>query len=165
MQKRYPLRASISKLQFGADAWLQKWLGQWGRAVLSNVGTPEVALDRITVRDGQLNMWVAGESVPRQFEQVDYTVALGRDYQDLDLALSGKLCHLMLTVVHCSHVCLFLTLLPQNLMTGHPCRHDLLVVYQSGTYIYHRTPHCEPFLNRSASFEAWQVCLQCSVGT
>ena len=109
MQKWYPQRASLSELHFGADAWLQKWLGQWGRAVLSNVGTPEMALDSITVRDGQLNMWVAGESVPRQFEQVDYTVALGRDYQDLDLALSGELCHPMLTVVNGGHVCLLLT--------------------------------------------------------
>lgn len=109
MQKRYPWCASFSKLHFGADAWLQKWLGQWGRAILTNVGTPEIALDSVTVRDGQLNMWVAGESVPRQFEQVDYTVALGRDYQDLDLALSGELCHL--TVVNGRHVCLLLTVL------------------------------------------------------
>lgn len=73
----------------GADAWFQRWLGQWGKALLDRVGVPEVALNSFTVRDGQINMWVAGESVPRQFEQTDYTVSLGCDYQDLDFTLTG----------------------------------------------------------------------------
>lgn len=74
---------------FDADIWLQRWLGQWCKAVLSKVGLPEIALDSVVVRDGQVSMWVAGESIPRQFEQADYTVALGRDYQELDFKLSG----------------------------------------------------------------------------
>lgn len=74
-----------------ADARLQRWLGQWGRAVLSKLGPPEIALDSITIRTGQCNTWVAGESVPRQFEQVDCKLTLGRDCQDLDLKLSGLL--------------------------------------------------------------------------
>lgn len=78
-----------------AGAWLQRWLGQCGRALLDKAGVAEVALDSVTVTDGQVNMWIAGESVPRQFEQADYTLSFGRDYQDLDLTLSGLSCHLV----------------------------------------------------------------------
>ena len=79
----------VAVVCLNADIWLQRWLGQWCKAVLSKVGLPEIALDSVVVRDGQVSMWVAGESIPRQFEQADYTVALGRDYQDLDFTLSG----------------------------------------------------------------------------
>ena len=76
---------------FGAtDARLQRWIGQFGRAVLSKVRMPEIALDSLAIKQSEVNAWVAGETVPRHFEQVDAVVQLARDYQGLEMHLSGQ---------------------------------------------------------------------------
>jgi len=72
------------------DARLQRWIGQFGRAVLFKVRMPEVALDSLAIKRSELNAWVAGETVPRHFEQVDAVVQLARDYQGLEMHLSGQ---------------------------------------------------------------------------
>ena len=76
---------------FGAtDARLQRWIGQFGRAVLSKVRMPDIALDSLAIKRSEVNAWVAGETVPRHFEQVDAVVQLARDYQGLEMHLSGQ---------------------------------------------------------------------------
>ncbi len=50
---------------------------------------PEIALDSLAIKRSELNAWVAGETVPRHFEQVDAVVQLARDYQGLEMHLSG----------------------------------------------------------------------------
>ncbi len=72
------------------DARLQRWIGQFGRAVLFKVRMPEVALDSLAIKRSELNAWVAGETVPRHFEQVNAVVQLARDYQGLEMHLSGQ---------------------------------------------------------------------------
>ena len=72
------------------DARLQRWIGQFGRAVLSKMRLPEVALDSVAIKRSEVNCWVAGETVPRHFEQVDGVVQLARDYQGLEMHLSGQ---------------------------------------------------------------------------
>jgi len=72
------------------DARLQRWIGQFGRAVLSKVRMPEIALDSLAIKRSEVNAWVAGETVPRHFEQVDAVVQLARDYQGLEMHLSGQ---------------------------------------------------------------------------
>lgn len=57
--------------------------------MLSNFQAPEVALDSLAIRQSEINAWVAGETVPRHFEQVDALLRLGRDYQRLELSVSG----------------------------------------------------------------------------
>ncbi|KAL0030394.1 hypothetical protein WJX79_000988 [Trebouxia sp. C0005] len=72
-----------------ADARLQRWIGQFGRAVLSKVRMPGIALDSLAIKRSEVNAWVAGETVPRHFEQVDAVVQLARDYQGLEVHLSA----------------------------------------------------------------------------
>ncbi|KAL0047976.1 hypothetical protein WJX82_004829 [Trebouxia sp. C0006] len=72
-----------------ADARLQRWIGQFGRASLSKVRMPEIALDSLAIKRSEVNAWVAGETVPRHFEQVDAVVQLARDYQGLEMHLSA----------------------------------------------------------------------------
>ncbi|KAL3160063.1 hypothetical protein ABBQ38_009778 [Trebouxia sp. C0009 RCD-2024] len=72
-----------------ADARLQRWIGQFGSAVLSNFQAPEVALDSLAIRQSEVNAWVAGETVPRHYEQVNALLRLGRDYQRLELDVSA----------------------------------------------------------------------------
>ena len=81
----------VSPESFGADARLQRWIGQFGRASLSKVRMPEIALDSLAIKRSEVNAWVAGETVPRHFEQVDAVVQLARDYQGLEMHLSGQL--------------------------------------------------------------------------
>lgn len=72
------------------DARLQRWIGQFGRAVLSKLRLPKVALDSLAIKRSEVNCWVAGETVPRHFEQVDAVMRLARDYQGLEMHLSGQ---------------------------------------------------------------------------
>ena len=48
-----------------------------------------MALDSLAIRQSEVNAWVAGETVPRHFEQVYALLRLGRDYQRLELDVSG----------------------------------------------------------------------------
>ena len=48
-----------------------------------------MCIDSVALRGSEVNAWVAGETVPRHFEQVDAVLRLARDYQGLDLDLSG----------------------------------------------------------------------------
>lgn len=73
------------------DARLQRWIGQYGRAVLSKLQMPELCIDSLAIKRSEMNTWVAGETVPRHFEQVDAVVRLARDYQGLELDFSGQL--------------------------------------------------------------------------
>ena len=73
-----------------ADARLQRWIGQYGRAVLSKLRPPDFSIDSVAMRRSEVNFWVAGETVPRHFEQVDAVVRLARDYQGLEMDLSGE---------------------------------------------------------------------------
>lgn len=57
--------------------------------MLSNFQAPEVALDSLAIRQSEVNAWVAGETVPRHYEQVNALLRLGRDYQRLELDVSG----------------------------------------------------------------------------
>ena len=79
----------MTKLFQHADARLQRWIGQFGSAVLSRFRPPEVAIDSLAIRQSEINAWVAGETVPRHYEQVNAVVRLGRDYQRLEMDLSG----------------------------------------------------------------------------
>ena len=93
MQQQHKCHGSccVSQLSFSGatDARLQRWIGQFGRAVLSKARMPEIALDSLAIKRSELNAWVAGETVPRHFEQVDAVVQLARDYQGLEMHLSG----------------------------------------------------------------------------
>ena len=72
-----------------ADARLQRWIGQYGGAVLAKLRPPEVVIDSLALRQSEVNAWVAGETVPRHYEQVNAVLRLGRDYQSLQLDVSG----------------------------------------------------------------------------
>ena len=72
-----------------ADARLQRWIGQYGRGVVSKFRPPEVAIDSLAIGQSEVNAWVAGETVPRHFEQVNAVLRLGPNYQRLELKLSG----------------------------------------------------------------------------
>lgn len=74
---------------YDADARLQRWIGQYGRAVLSKFQPPQVAIDSLAIRQSEINAWVAGETVPRHFEQVNALLRLGSNYQRLELNISG----------------------------------------------------------------------------
>lgn len=57
--------------------------------MLSNFQPPELAIDSLAIRQSEINAWVAGETVPRHYEQVNAVVTLGSGYQRLELKLSG----------------------------------------------------------------------------
>ena len=58
--------------------------------MLSKLRPPDVAIDSLALRQAEVNAWVAGETVPRHFEQVHAVLRLDRDYQGLQLDVSGK---------------------------------------------------------------------------
>lgn len=49
-----------------------------------------MALDSLAIKRSEVNCWVAGETVPRHFEQVDAVMRLAPDYQGLEMHLSGQ---------------------------------------------------------------------------
>ena len=57
--------------------------------MLSKFRAPEVAIDSLAIRQSEINAWVAGETVPRHYEQVNAVLRLGSDYQRLEMNLSG----------------------------------------------------------------------------
>ena len=57
--------------------------------MLSNFRPPEVAIESLAIRQSEINAWVAGETVPRHYEQVNAVLRLGSEYQRLELNLSG----------------------------------------------------------------------------
>ena len=48
-----------------------------------------MAIDSLAIRQSEINAWVAGETVPRHYEQVNAVLKLGLDYQRLELNFSG----------------------------------------------------------------------------
>lgn len=75
--------------------------------MLSSLRPPEVAIDTLALRQSEVNAWVAGETVPRHYEQVDAVLRLGTGYQSLQLDVSGKL-KALVTVSAKPEICLSL---------------------------------------------------------
>ena len=57
--------------------------------MLAKFRPPELAIDSLAMRQSEINAWVAGETVPRHFEQVNAVLTLASGYQRLELKLSG----------------------------------------------------------------------------
>ena len=50
---------------------------------------PQLALERVVIRNGDLWATLTGEAVPRHVQNVDLKLRLGRDYRTLTLDISG----------------------------------------------------------------------------
>ncbi|KAF8055821.1 TIC236 [Scenedesmus sp. PABB004] len=75
------LRAGGSVLRHAAS--------QLGSRLQLRVSLPPPALRSVTIRDGELDVAVWGEPLPRQVSGVRMALTLGRDYETLDIAVEG----------------------------------------------------------------------------
>lgn len=69
----------------GVRAWAAKRIG----AVLASLQPPDVALNVVSIRGGDLYATLTGESIPRRVQNIDLKLRLGRDYRSLTLDLTG----------------------------------------------------------------------------
>ncbi|KAK9804274.1 hypothetical protein WJX72_004315 [[Myrmecia] bisecta] len=73
-----------------ASSTVRSWLGgQWAR-LTAHLTVPQLAVDRIIVRNGTLDALFCAEQEPRHFDQIDLALDLGRDYHDLALKISVR---------------------------------------------------------------------------
>lgn len=70
----------------GVMSWISsKWSAYW-----KTWKAPQVAVEAISIRDGRLSAFIAGEDVPRRFESVDVSVRLADNYSKLAVDITGE---------------------------------------------------------------------------
>ena len=73
---------------FGAGG-LRAWAAKHINAVLSKVQPPQLALEHVAIRNGDVWVTFTGEAIPRHIQNVDMKLKLGRDYHTLTLDVTG----------------------------------------------------------------------------
>ena len=68
---------------------LRAWAAKRISGVLSRVRPPQLALEAVVIRKGDLRATLTGETIPRHIQNVDLKLKLGRDYRTLTLDVSG----------------------------------------------------------------------------
>lgn len=74
-----------------AAGGLRAWAAKRISATLSQVGPPQLALERMVIRNGDLWATLTGEAIPRHIQNVNLQLKLGRDYRTLMLDITGVL--------------------------------------------------------------------------
>jgi hypothetical protein len=69
----------------GVRAWAAKRIG----ALVKSLKPPDVALNVVSLRGGDLYATLTGEAVPRHVQNIDMKLRFGRDYHSLTLDLTG----------------------------------------------------------------------------
>jgi hypothetical protein len=69
----------------GVRAWAAKRINQ----AIASLKPPAVALDVLTIRNGDLWAMLTGEDIPRHVQNLDLRLRLGRDYRSLALDIIG----------------------------------------------------------------------------
>ena len=82
---------SNHKIQSCPAAGLRAWAAKHISATLAQVRLPQLALERVAIRNGDLWATLTGEAIPRHVEGVNLQLKLGRDYRTRTLDLSGLL--------------------------------------------------------------------------
>ena len=70
---------------------LRAWAAKRISSTLSNIQAPQLALEHVVIRRGDLWATVTGEAIPRHVQNVDLKLKLGRDYRTLALDITGLL--------------------------------------------------------------------------
>ena len=84
------MHASSSKAATTGDVGgLTAWLTQTLEGLWQRVQLPEAALGGITIRHGTLLATMAGEPLPRRFDDVNLHLRLSADYRNMTVDLSG----------------------------------------------------------------------------
>ncbi|KAK9840821.1 hypothetical protein WJX81_007219 [Elliptochloris bilobata] len=78
------------RLAAGASGGVRAWVAAKIDGVLRSWHPPAVALDRLTIRGGELEAFVTGEVQPRRVQDVNLTLSLGSDYKSLTLEVAGR---------------------------------------------------------------------------
>ncbi len=71
----------------GVRAWAAKRIG----ALVKSLKPPDVALNAVSMRGGDLYATLTGEAVPRHVQNIDLKLRFGRDYRSITLDLNGVL--------------------------------------------------------------------------
>ena len=74
-----------------AAGGLRAWAAKRISATLSTVRPPQLALERMVIRNGDLWATLTGEAIPRHIQNVNLQLKLGRDYRTLTLDITGVL--------------------------------------------------------------------------
>ena len=78
---------SLRPVAGGLRAWAAKRIS----SALSNIQAPQLALEHVVIRKGDLWATLTGEAIPRHVQNVDLKLKLGRDYRTLTLDITGLL--------------------------------------------------------------------------
>ena len=70
---------------------LRAWAAKRISSTLTNIQAPQLALEHVVIRKGDLWATVTGEAIPRHVQNVDMKLKLGRDYRTLTLDITGLL--------------------------------------------------------------------------
>jgi hypothetical protein len=89
MHCRGALPSGASPKAYCTAGGLRAWAAKRISAALAQVQLPQLALERVVIRNGDLWATLTGEAVPRHVQNVDLKLRLGRDYRTLTLDISG----------------------------------------------------------------------------
>ena len=74
-----------------AAGGLRAWAAKHISGTLANIQAPQLALEHVVIRKGDLWATVTGEAIPRHVQNIDLKLKLGRDYRTLTLDITGLL--------------------------------------------------------------------------
>lgn len=73
----------------GSRRGFGKWLSQQLGPVVRNTKWPQVGVESIRIKNGELAAHMVGEPVPRRISSVDLTLRLSNNYADMVLDVAG----------------------------------------------------------------------------
>ncbi len=73
----------------GSMGGVRAWAAGKIAGLLSAWRPPQLALEALHVRNGDLWASLTGEAIPRHIQNVDLSLRLGRDYRSLTLDITG----------------------------------------------------------------------------
>lgn len=71
-------------------AGVAKWLSQRAESALKRVKLPEAGIGTLSVKNGTLLATMAGEPIPRRFDNLSVKVHLSPDYRNMTVDLTGE---------------------------------------------------------------------------
>ena len=74
----------------GSFAGLTTWLWKGIKPAFSHVRLPEIGVDALHIRNGELAAKMVGEPISRRISNVDLSVRLSNNYHDMVLDMTGN---------------------------------------------------------------------------
>lgn len=79
------------------------WLWQQVKPLVQNVRLPQVGVESVRIRRGELSATMAGEPIPRRISDVNCTVRFSDEYRNLVLDVAGDVNSVSVGERRCFH--------------------------------------------------------------